>query len=174
MPPTTERETRSAYVVQRHFRRVRKGYDPAEVDRHLQVVSEWFRTSRTAEHAREVEQQLLARERAVVEKEAEAEQLLESTRLEAKAILEGAQLRATADREAADALLAKAREDARAEAAEIVDQARLEAAAADVLRQAKAEAELQAYIQRRHREVDRLVEAARRDRRRASEDSADT
>jgi hypothetical protein len=29
MPPSGEGETRSAYVVQRHFPRVRKGYDPA-------------------------------------------------------------------------------------------------------------------------------------------------
>ena len=33
------------YVVQRHFRLVRRGYDPAEVDRHLQIVSDWFRLS---------------------------------------------------------------------------------------------------------------------------------
>jgi DivIVA domain-containing protein len=58
MPPSREGETRSAYVVQRHFRLVRKGYDPAEVDRHLELVSEWFRTSRTAEKAREIERQL--------------------------------------------------------------------------------------------------------------------
>ena len=104
MPPSTEGETRSAYVVQRHFRRVRKGYDPAEVDRHLQLVSEWFRTSSTAEKARETEQQLLARERAVMEKEAEAERLLESSRVEAEAILEGARLRAAADRDEAERL----------------------------------------------------------------------
>ena len=39
MPASGEGETRSVYVVQRHFRLVRRGYDPAEVDRHLQVVS---------------------------------------------------------------------------------------------------------------------------------------
>jgi DivIVA domain-containing protein len=54
MPPSQEGETRAAYVIQRHFRRVRKGYDPAEVDRHLQLVSEWFRTSRAAEKTREL------------------------------------------------------------------------------------------------------------------------
>ena len=85
MPPSGEGETRSAFVVQRAFRRVRKGYDPAEVDRHLQLVSEWFRASRTAERAREVEQRLLARERAVAESEAQARRLVESSRLEADA-----------------------------------------------------------------------------------------
>jgi DivIVA domain-containing protein len=91
-------------VVQRHFRRVRKGYDPAEVDRHLELVSEWFRTSRTAEKAREVERQLLAREHAMTEKEAQADRLLENSRREAEATLEGARLRAEADRRAAETL----------------------------------------------------------------------
>ena len=108
MPPSGEGETRSAYVVQRHFRLVRKGYDPAEVDRHLELVSEWFRTSRTAEKAREVERQLLARERAVTETQAQADRLLESSRLEAEATLEGARLRAQADRHAAERLLQEA------------------------------------------------------------------
>ena len=105
MPPSGEGETRSAYVVQRHFRLVRKGYDPAEVDRHLELVSEWFRTGRTAEKAREVERQLLAREHAVTEMQAQADRLLENSRLEAEATLEGARLRAQADRQAAERLL---------------------------------------------------------------------
>src|SRR5947209_20226646 len=108
MPPNGEGETRSAYVVQRHFRRVRKGYDPAEVDRHLELVSEWFRTSRTAEKAREVERQLLARERAVTDTQAQADRLLETSRLEAEATLEGARLRAEADRQAAEQLVQEA------------------------------------------------------------------
>jgi DivIVA domain-containing protein len=102
MPPSSEGETRSAFVVQRAFRHVRKGYDPAEVDRHLQLVSEWFRASRTAERAREVEQQLLARERAVADSEAQAHRQLESSRVEADATLEGARLRAEAEREATE------------------------------------------------------------------------
>jgi len=69
MPPSGEGETRAAYVIQRHFRRVRKGYDPAEVDRHLQLVSEWFRTSRAAEKTRELGEQSAARERAEYELE---------------------------------------------------------------------------------------------------------
>ena len=42
-------------------------------------------TSRTAEKAREVERQLLARERAVTETQAQADRLLENSRLEAEA-----------------------------------------------------------------------------------------
>jgi DivIVA domain-containing protein len=54
MASSGEGETRSVYVVQRAFRLVRRGYDPAEVDRHLQIVSEWFRTSGAGERAREL------------------------------------------------------------------------------------------------------------------------
>jgi DivIVA domain-containing protein len=32
----------SMFVVQRTFTRVRRGYDPDEVDRHLELVSRWF------------------------------------------------------------------------------------------------------------------------------------
>ena len=39
-------DSRSLFVVQRSFRRVRRGYDPEEVDRHLQLVSEWFSQGR--------------------------------------------------------------------------------------------------------------------------------
>src|SRR4051794_6646993 len=60
----------SMFVVQRTFRRVRRGYDPAEVDRHLELVSQWF-TSTDAGRA-------VAEERARLhEREAEARQLLE-------------------------------------------------------------------------------------------------
>jgi DivIVA domain-containing protein len=96
MGASGEGETRSVYVVQRHFRRVRRGYDPVEVDRHLQLVSEWFRQSRAGEMARERERQLQARERAVADSEERARRLVESTRLEAEATLEGARLRVTA------------------------------------------------------------------------------
>ena len=106
--PSQEGETRAAYVIQRHFRRVRKGYDPAEVDRHLQLVSEWFRTSRAAEKAREVREQSAARERAAADREVQAERFVESSRLEAEATLEGARLRAEADRDAAGRILREA------------------------------------------------------------------
>src|SRR5947208_13580651 len=35
-------ESLSMFVVQRTFTTVRRGYDPAEVDRHLELVSRWF------------------------------------------------------------------------------------------------------------------------------------
>src|SRR3954447_25784975 len=58
-------QSRSLFVVRRSFGRVRRGYDPVEVDRHLQLVSEWFVGSRMGERAREIEARLGARERAV-------------------------------------------------------------------------------------------------------------
>jgi DivIVA domain-containing protein len=78
MAASGEGETRSVYVVQRHFRRVRRGYDPVEVDRHLQLVSEWFCQSRAGETARELEKQWQAREREVAAGEERARRLLES------------------------------------------------------------------------------------------------
>src|ERR687886_2928007 len=70
-------DSRSLFVVQRSFRRVRRGYDPEEVDRHLQLVSEWFASGRGGRTAREAEQALIARERTVTEE-------LERTRKEAE------------------------------------------------------------------------------------------
>ena len=43
------------FVVQRAFSRVRRGYDPDEVDRHLELVSQWFTSTdigRTFTHER--------------------------------------------------------------------------------------------------------------------------
>jgi len=54
-------DSRSLFVVQRSFRRVRRGYDPEEVDRHLQLVSEWFASGRGGRTAREAEQALIER-----------------------------------------------------------------------------------------------------------------
>ena len=70
-------QSRSIFVVQRAFGRVRRGYDPVEVDRHLQLVSEWFVGSRMGERAREIEARLEARERAVADAEQRARALLE-------------------------------------------------------------------------------------------------
>lgn len=123
MAASGEGETRSLYVVQRHFRLVRRGYDPIEVDRHVHVVSEWFRQSRAGETARELEKQLQTRERTVAEREQQAQRLLESQRVEAEATLEGARLRANAEIETAtkqhndaQATLAQASEEAVADA----------------------------------------------------------
>jgi hypothetical protein len=76
-------------------------YDPQEVDRHLQLVSEWFTRSRVGDQAREFE-----------DREAAAR----AAQLEAEATLERARLRAAADTAAAEAAL----KDARAEAERIV------------------------------------------------------
>src|SRR3982751_4876359 len=114
----------SMFVVQRTFRRVRRGYDPAEVDRHLELVSQWF-TSTDAGRA-------LAEERARLhEREAEAHRLLEGARREGEATIEGARLRAQADGREAERMLA--------EAEEIRSAARVEAAAAEAIREAEAQ-----------------------------------
>jgi DivIVA domain-containing protein len=179
-------DSRSLFVVQRAFRRVRRGYDPEEVDRHLQLVSEWFASGRGGRTAREAEQQLMARERAAVEAEeatrkelegerVEAEATLEGARVEAEATLEGARLRAKGDIEAAGREAARIVTEARAEAQRILDGARTEAdhVLAELRADAEARAaarreeldnELRSYEDRRRREADRLVEAARRER----------
>ena len=90
------------FVVQRAFSRVRRGYDPDEVDRHLELVSQWFTSTdigRTFTHERA---ELAQRERAVAAKEAEQAQSVEGARLEAEATLEGARRRADAEARAAD------------------------------------------------------------------------
>src|SRR3954447_20810010 len=134
----------SMFVVQRTFSRVRRGYDPAEVDRHLELVSQWF-TSTDAGRA-------LAEERARLhQREAEARQLLEGARLEADATLEGARLRAQADAREAERILA--------EAEEIRSAARLEGAAAEVVRDAEARAA--AMVDAARAEADRLLADAR-------------
>src|SRR4051812_24360009 len=103
-------ESHAVFVVQRSFRRVRKGYDPDEVERHLQLVSEWFTKTHAGEAAREYEQS-------------------HRERLEAGATLEGARLKAEAMAREAEAELARARQ----EAAGIGDQAKLDAAAAETI-----------------------------------------
>src|SRR3954471_11154218 len=88
-------ESHAVFVVQRSFRRARRGYDPDEVDRHLQLVSEWFTKTHAGEAAREYEHSL--RERR-----------------EADATLEGARIKAEATTREAAAALAAAREEAAA------------------------------------------------------------
>ena len=157
-------DSRSLFVVQRSFRRVRRGYDPDEVDRHLQLVSEWFSQGRGGRTAREAEQELIVRERAAADLEAQALRHAEGTRIEADATLEGARLRAAGE-------IADARRQAEHIVAEAVAtgerlltdrRAEIEAEAAAL--KAERERELEAYAERRRREADRLVEAARRER----------
>src|ERR1700742_4541274 len=80
----------SMFVVQRTFSRVRRGYDPDEVDRHLELVSRWFTSTEIG--------QALAHERAALEQRERAlARELEGARLEADATLEGARRLAEAD-----------------------------------------------------------------------------
>src|SRR5918992_218861 len=163
----------SMFVIQRTFTRVRRGYDPDEVDRHLELVSRWF-TSTDAGRA-------IAEERARLrERESEAQHLLEGARLEADATLEGARRRADADARAAEQTLAEARRTldaarieaaaaeairtAEAEAAAIRDQARAGAAAAARPLGAKTGGGFGAFVGRRRRGAARIVRAARRER----------
>jgi DivIVA domain-containing protein len=158
-------QTLSAFVVQRTFTRVRRGYDPDEVDRHLERVQRWFVSSEAGqaiEHGRT----------ALAAMEAEARSTLEGARMEADATLEGARRRADADvaaaRKEADGIREAAAAEGRAEAERLVAAAREEAAAAAQEVRTAAEQELAEYVDRRRREADRLVDAARRERRGSS------
>ena len=81
-------DSRSLFVVQRSFRRVRRGYDPDEVDRHLQLVSEWFSSGRGGRTAREAEQALKTREQTATADMERARRQAEGERVEAEATLE--------------------------------------------------------------------------------------
>jgi DivIVA domain-containing protein len=76
MSPDGQAQARAVYVVQRTFRLVRRGYDPAEVDRHLHLVNEWFTTSGPGREAETIRAQ--ARRQA----EEDREQLLAASRTE--------------------------------------------------------------------------------------------
>src|SRR4051794_20429414 len=130
-------DSRSVFVVQRHFRRVRRGYDPEEVDRHLQLVREWFEHARGAEMTRELEAVLTARERALAEAEEQLRTRIEGDGLETAALLEGARLHAAAEGEAAQRI----RREAEAERERLLHRTRLEAAASKVMRDARERAE---------------------------------
>ena len=73
-------ESHSIFVVQQTFRTVRRGYDPDEVDRHLELVAEMFRSSRD----------LQLRARAGAPRGARLRHELEAAKLEAEATVEGA------------------------------------------------------------------------------------
>ena len=84
----------SMFVVQRSFRRARRGYDPDEVDRHLELVSQWFTSTDVGRAFAHERTELEERERAVAAGEAEQARHVEGARLEADATLEGARRRA--------------------------------------------------------------------------------
>src|SRR5215218_10419001 len=102
-------DSHSIFVVQRTFTQVRRGYDPDEVDRHLELVAEMFNRGLAGEKRREAQRSA-----------AEARHELEAARLEAEATVEGARKRADADTAAAAEALAAAR----AQAAALVDAGR--------------------------------------------------
>ena len=64
------------FVVQRTFTLVRRGYDPAEVDRHLENVSRWFTSTAVGE--------ALAQERTRLEARADGERIVAAARAEAE------------------------------------------------------------------------------------------
>ena len=166
----------SMFVVQRSFSRVRRGYDPDEVDRHLELVSRWFTSTDAGLAFTHERAQLQGRERAVASKEADMVRVIEGARLEADATLDGARRRADADKQATERTLTDAqaqaaaiRSDAEAQRAEMLDQARTEAAAAEVIRAAREHAstivaEANAEAERIHAEArsagERLLAAA--------------
>src|SRR3954449_7936041 len=69
-------EALSVYVIRRDFRRVLRGYDPEEVDQHLERVSRWFAEHRVGQEARALEAQLAQREQELSEREAKLPQAL--------------------------------------------------------------------------------------------------
>src|SRR3954471_23403560 len=94
-------DSRSLFVVQRAFRRVRRGYDPEEVDRHLELVSGWLRGSGVGQAIQAARAEVAARDAEVESWREEAREALEGARAEADATVHGAQLRAAAETGAA-------------------------------------------------------------------------
>ena len=156
-------DSRSLFVVQRSFRRVRRGYDPEEVDRHLQLVSEWFSSGRGGRTAREAEQALKTREQTVTADMERARKQAEGERVEAEATLAGARLKAAGDLDAARREAERIVAEARAEADRVLGEARAEAERRVADRLAASDAEVahraerdgaRGYVERR-READR-------------------
>ena len=175
-------ESLAVYVRQRAFRKVMRGYDPDEVDRHLETISQMISTGAVADLVREQEERLQQREAAIAAAGADARSLherpereLHAARVEADATIAGAEAKAKAVEQQARDTLDAARLEA--EASETISQARTEAA--QTMQAARAEAdqlvedartnglkaveqEIDEYVARRKREADRLVEQARR------------
>ncbi len=76
--PRRSAESFSVYVVQRHFRRVFRGYDPDEVDAHLEQISRWFSASELSKVSREEAERLGKREAAAVAIEQSARDMKEA------------------------------------------------------------------------------------------------
>lgn len=136
-------ESLAVYVRHRVFRKVMRGYDPAEVDRHLETISNMIMTGAMAELVREQDERIAEREAAAAATEASARKLFEqaehelhAARVEADATLQGAKAKARADEETGRQLLEQAKleadaheivRDARDEADRLIAQAREEA-----------------------------------------------
>ena len=72
----------SMFVVQRTFRRVRRGYDPDEVDRHLELVSRWFASTEVGVALADERARLAEREHVLAQREKELRRSVEGTRLD--------------------------------------------------------------------------------------------
>ena len=137
-------ESLAVYVRHRVFRKVMRGYDPSEVDAHLETIANMIMTGSFRELVRAEEERIAEREAAAAATEAharkvleEAEHELQAARMEADATLEGAKARARADEEAGKQLLEQSKLEA--DAHEIVQAAREEADR--LIAQARSEAE---------------------------------
>ena len=78
-------ESLSLFVVQRTFTLVRRGYDPEEVDQHLQRVNRMFMSTEAGKAFSHERAALQERERELERLHGEAERALEGARLEAEA-----------------------------------------------------------------------------------------
>jgi hypothetical protein len=165
---SSREQSLAMFVVQRSFRRVRRSYDPGEVERHLELVSRWFTSTRVGEALSHVRAEMQERERMLDEREAELARAVEGARLEAEGLLEGARRPAEADARAAEQALAAAREEAAAIRTatermreELLDEARVEAAAAEIVAAARAQAAQESAAARE--EATAVVAEARRE-----------
>src|SRR3954447_12144894 len=77
----------SLFVVQRTFTLVRRGYDPAEVDRHLELVASWFTSTDVGRELSRGRRALEQRERELERARGELEQSVRGAQLEADATL---------------------------------------------------------------------------------------
>src|SRR4051812_873646 len=169
----------SVFVVQRTFKRVRRGYDPHEVDRHLELVSRWFTSTDIGLALTHERTELDRREAALSEREAQLERSVKPKQIEADATLEGARRKADDLARRSEEAFAEARAQAekivhdaegrreemlaagKRERDELLDQARLEAEAAEVLGEARAQAD--AAVETAREEAGEIVTRAQRE-----------
>jgi len=163
-------ESLAVYVRHRVFRKVMRGYDPGEVEAHLETIANMIMTGSFRELVREEEERIAEREAAAAATEAharkvleEAEHELKAARMEAEATLQGAQAKAEADERAGRALLEQSKLEA--DAHEIVEAARAEAD--QIVAQAQKQAE--GIITDAHREGVERVEQEMAQRRSGAE-----